>query len=54
LEVRCLDVRNCSATFWQGAGSPFEEDVLKQVSHDLEQLYAGLPDGDIKPVSVHI
>ncbi|MFI0265584.1 hypothetical protein [Streptomyces luteogriseus] len=54
LEVRGLDERNCSATFWQGAGSPFEEDVLKQMSHDLEQLYADLPDGDTKPVSLHV
>ncbi|MFJ1700463.1 hypothetical protein ACIOHC_36330 [Streptomyces sp. NPDC088252] len=54
LEVRGLDERNCPATFWRGAGSPFEESVLKQMSHDLEQLYADLPDGDTKPVSLHV
>lgn len=54
LEVRGHDERNCPATFWEGEGSPFGEDTLKQLSHDLEGLYADLKEGDIEPVSVHV
>ncbi|MFD4858360.1 hypothetical protein [Streptomyces atratus] len=54
VKVRGLDERNCPATFWEGEGSPFEEDALKQISHDLEQVYTNLAVGDTQPVSVRV
>lgn len=53
LRVRGLDDRNCPTNIWEGEGSPFDEETLKQLSHDLEQLHADVTLGT-EPVSVHV